>query len=63
MRVRVDAELCQGHARCWAICPEVFVLDEAGYASVADELVPPGLDEDVRLAAAACPERAIELDA
>lgn len=62
MRVRVDAELCQGHARCWAICPEVFQLDAAGYAAAADERVPPGLDEAVREAAAACPERAIELD-
>ena len=24
MRVTVDADTCQGHARCWQICPQVF---------------------------------------
>ena len=62
MRVRVDADLCQGHARCWAICPEVFQLDEAGYATAAEDEVPADLEDAVREAAAVCPERAIALD-
>ena len=57
----VDAELCQGHARCWEICPEVFSLDDEGhsFAPVAD--VPPELEQKARDAARNCPERAITI--
>ncbi len=61
MKVRVDPEVCQGHARCWDICPEVFTLDDDGFASVADPDVPPELEAKVREAANCCPERAIIL--
>jgi ferredoxin len=59
MKVAVDAELCQGHARCWGICPEVFDLDEEGHAVVLIEDVPPHLERKVRDAVLNCPERAI----
>ena len=59
MRVTVDADQCQGHARCWEICPEVFSLDEVGHGTVAVEEVPPGLEAEVLKAAGNCPERAI----
>jgi ferredoxin len=59
MKVAVDAELCQGHARCWDICPEVFGLDEEGHAVVLLEDVPPPLERGVRDAVVNCPERAI----
>ncbi|HKY13275.1 MAG TPA: ferredoxin [Microthrixaceae bacterium] len=59
MRVTVDEDVCQGHARCWEICPEVFSLDEAGHAVVESADVPAELEEDVAEAAANCPERAI----
>jgi ferredoxin len=61
MQVTVDADLCQGHARCWEICPDVFTLDEEGHASVSDAEVPAALEEDVRRAVRNCPERAISL--
>jgi ferredoxin len=61
MKVVVDVEVCQGHARCWEICPGVFSLDEAGHAVVSSPDVPPALEGDVEEAAANCPERAIEL--
>ena len=61
MRVRVDPQLCQGHARCWDICPEVFTLDDDGYSTVSDAEVPSGLETKVREAANNCPERAISL--
>jgi ferredoxin len=32
--VRIDAEKCQGHARCHALAPELFELDEFGSAGV-----------------------------
>ena len=61
MKVSVDPDLCQGHARCWEICPDVFALDEEGHASVAHAAVPPALEDDVRRAVRNCPERAIAL--
>ena len=62
MKVSVDPALCQGHARCWDICPEVFDLDDEGLAVVADPEVPPGLEDKARQAARNCPERAITVE-
>ena len=61
MEVTVDAEVCQGHARCWAICPEVFELDDEGHARVRVGVVAPELEARVHEAVANCPERAIGL--
>lgn len=59
MKIEIDRQKCEGHARCNAILPELFVLDEDGYVDtdgfdVASEHV-----GDAELAAASCPERAI----
>ena len=32
MRVHVDGDKCQGHNRCYAIAPELFDVDDLGYA-------------------------------
>lgn len=62
MRVHVDGEKCQGHNRCHAIAPELFDVDDLGYASeIGDGVVPPGLEEKARNAAANCPEYAISI--
>lgn len=62
MRVVIDAERCQGHARCHAIAPELFDVDDYGQSSVrGDGTVPDGLVDKVRLAVANCPEMAISL--
>ena len=62
LRVRVDPERCQGHARCNALAPELFELDELGNARVvADGRVPAALTEKAWLAKANCPELAIEV--
>lgn len=61
MKVTVDPDLCQGHARCWQICPDVFALDDEGHASVAVADVPAALEQKVREAARNCPERAIAM--
>ena len=61
MRIRVDPEKCQGHNRCKAVAPELFVLDRFGNASAAgDGHVPPGF-EKARLAVANYPEMAVEI--
>ncbi|RAY12663.1 ferredoxin [Actinomadura craniellae] len=59
MKVTVDPDRCQGHARCWEICPEVFSLDEEGHGLVLVAEVPAGLEAKVASAVANCPERAI----
>jgi ferredoxin len=57
--VSVDENLCQGHARCNLICPEVFDLDEAGFAVVLTPHVAPEHEAKVKEAVINCPERAI----
>jgi ferredoxin len=61
MRASVDSAKCQGHARCWEICPEVFVLDDEGLATVPVPEVPPELEAKAREAVENCPERAISV--
>ena len=61
MRIRVDAEKCQVHARCYALAPELFVVDDYGQSTeIGDGTVPAGLEDKARLAIANCPEYAIE---
>lgn len=59
MNAAVDSEKCQGHARCWEICPGVFSLDDEGLSFVSVPEVPPELEAKAREAADNCPERAI----
>jgi ferredoxin len=59
MHVTVDADRCEGHARCWGICPEVFELDDEGHAVVVQADVPAALEDKVADAVRNCPERAI----
>ena len=62
LKIRVDQEKCQGHARCKALAPELFDLDEFGTAhEVADGTVPGGLEDKAWLAKANCPEFAIDI--
>ena len=62
MKVRIDPAICQGHARCFAIAPELFDIDDYGNASVRNEGdVPADLEARARLAVANCPEMAISL--
>ena len=62
LRVRVDAERCQGHNRCCAIAPELFEADELGNAHAkGDGVVPLALEAKARLALANCPEHAVRL--
>ena len=62
MKVQINPERCQGHGRCYDRAPGLFGEDEEGYGKVlGDGVVPPGKEHDARLAAANCPERAIDL--
>lgn len=60
MKIRVDPDKCQGHARCYALAPELFSVDDYGQSSVrGDGTVPADIEEKARLAIANCPESAI----
>ena len=61
MKVTIDTGKCAGHARCNAVAPEVYALDDDGYALPFDGVVPPELEAATREGAEACPERAIVL--
>src|SRR5580692_139951 len=62
LRIRVDQDKCQGHARCKSLAPELFNLDEYGNAhEIGDGSVPAGLEDKAWLAQTNCPEIAIEV--
>jgi ferredoxin len=62
LKIRVDQEKCQGHARCKSLAPELFELDEFGNAQeIGDGSVPKELEDKAWLAKANCPEIAIDV--
>ncbi|TDD79778.1 ferredoxin [Actinomadura darangshiensis] len=62
MKVEIDARRCQGHGRCYDLAPALFGEDDEGYGTVlGDGAVPAGGENEARLAAANCPERAIDV--
>ena len=63
LKIHVDQDKCQGHARCKSLAPELFELDELGNArEKGDGTVPDALVEKAYLAKANCPEEAIEVE-
>ena len=63
MRITLDREACQGHNRCYLLAPELFDVDDEGYAVLrVDGDVPPELEEKARLAVDNCPEYAIAIE-
>jgi ferredoxin len=62
VRVRVDENLCSGHALCKRHGPDVYVLDDLGYNRTVNNDVPAALWEQARRGALACPEGAITVE-
>jgi ferredoxin len=62
MKIRIDKAACVGNARCAAVAPELFPLDENGYIQVEEIDVPPGKEDLARRGARACPERIIMIE-
>jgi len=61
MKVRMIEGKCSGHARCAAVAPHIYLLNDEGYLDIGEVEV---TEEDAALArrgARACPERAIEI--
>jgi ferredoxin len=62
LKIHVNRDKCQGHARCKSLAPELFDLDEFGNAHErGDGSVPAGLEDKAGLARSNCPEIAIEV--
>ena len=57
--IKIDRELCQGHATCMAEAPELFQVDEAGNLTVLQENPALDLLEKARQAEKYCPTKAI----
>jgi ferredoxin len=58
-RVRVDADRCTGHGRCYTLAPDVFDADEVGHSIVLVEEVSGELEEHAGIGEQNCPESAI----
>lgn len=61
MKIKVDRSICAGHALCAGRAPDVYTLDEEGFCSSDNVVVPEDKHEQARDGAAICPERAITL--
>jgi ferredoxin len=62
VKVRVDAALCQGHGRCYALAPDVFEADDHGHCVVPEPEVTGDREAKARAGAENCPEDAITLE-
>ena len=61
MKVIVHKEKCQGHTVCMLGAPDVYELNDDGFNVMDPFEVAPGLEEQARKGAKACPEMAIEI--
>ena len=62
MKVRVDAEKCEGHGRCYVLAPDVFEDDERGHCVVKLDPLPVGALAQAKLGEENCPEGAITVE-
>ena len=61
MKLKIDAEACTGHGRCYVLAPEVFEPDDEGHSVALVDDIPAALLDKAQLAAANCPESAISI--
>ena len=61
MEIKVDFDLCQGHAVCMGEAPEVFKVDEKGFLTILQDHPAEDLRAKVELAVKYCPTGAITL--
>lgn len=61
-KVIITPGRCQGHARCYALVPDFFELDDEGYIDFTEKKVPDDANRQlIRRGVNACPERALRL--
>ena len=62
MKVTIDRASCTGHARCAALGPNFYSLDDDGYNDMQGTVeVPAGLEQEATDGANGCPERALTI--
>ncbi|MEM8923589.1 MAG: ferredoxin [Actinomycetota bacterium] len=63
MKINYNREDCCGHNRCYSLAPEIWDVDDEGYAilMITGE-VPDDLQDKAQLTADNCPEFAIEIE-
>lgn len=62
MKIHINKAACVGHARCAAVAPDIYKLDDDGYITVEEIDVPPGKEKEAVRGARACPERIITVE-
>jgi len=62
VKVRVDADLCVGHGRCYVLGPDVFGADDFGHCVILVAEASGELEAQARLGADNCPEQAITIE-
>ena len=63
MKLRVDADECTGHGRCYRIAPDLLSYDDEGYVSIRGETIdlPADMADVAEELEGTCPEGAIIL--
>ncbi|MGZ8187881.1 MAG: cytochrome P450 [Methylosarcina sp.] len=61
-QIKIDRELCQGHAACMAEAPELFHVDEAGHVTVLQAYPSSALLTKAWQAEKYCPTKAIKIE-
>jgi len=62
VRVRLDADACVGHGRCYDLAPDVYAEDERGHCRLLHGEVPAHLEDQARRGAENCPENALAIE-
>jgi ferredoxin len=61
MKIAVQVDRCCGHARCAAVAPEIFILNDVGYLDTPVVEVPEGQEQLALKAKRACPEACLSV--
>jgi ferredoxin len=61
VKIAVEVERCCGHARCAAVAPDVFILNDIGYLDTPSIDVPEGSEALAQRGVRACPERCMSI--
>ena len=62
MRVVLDADMCTGHGRCYALAPDIFDADDQGHCVIKVEDIPEDEQAAAQVAVANCPEVALSIE-
>jgi ferredoxin len=62
VRIRLDADRCQGHGRCYVLAPDLFDADDYGHCVLLVDEVPEGRQDEARSGVENCPEQALSLE-